>query len=207
MSKLLALRATAGACTLSLAVLVAESESRADEGDALLADRPAATPALPRWSVGFNPLALTIGRLSGDVEYLVLPHLGLVANVHGDYGPSSLPAVNYDGGAPVWGFGGEVGSRIYGVRNLSGIFLGASLVSGFYDVAYYGQRRALPDIGVAVDLGGKVRLGDRMFLTFGAGFQYLWTPRYPGDIAPGVSSVLGAGLDPRLLLTIGTVIR
>jgi hypothetical protein len=198
------LRDSAAACTVSLVLLTVQGQAGAADDDDTPPVRPK-TVSPARWSVGLNPLALGIGRYGGDGEYLAHPYIALVANVHGDYA-SQAPVVNY--GSPIYGFGGEAGVRFYATPDLFGFFFGVSAIAGWYDVQYYGEHLALPDVGFAIDVGGKVRLGDGgMFLALGAGVQDLWTTRYPKDIGSGISFVLGAGVDPRVLLTIGTVIR
>jgi hypothetical protein len=160
-----------------------------------------------RWAVGFNPLAVALGRYSADLQYLLSPAFALLLNAHGDFTSSVLPSVEYDRQAPVWGFGGEAGFRWFSAhRWMNSFFLGASLIGGWYSVDYYGHRIGLPGVGPAADMGGQLALGSRAFLAFGGGLQYLWTARYPSDIAPGVSFVMGAGVNQRLLLTIGALL-
>jgi hypothetical protein len=186
---------------LFVAVLAATRGARADDGG----DKP--QPPSPRWAVGFNPLALAIGRFSADLERLVAPHAVLVVNVHGDFASHDLPALEYDRPSPVWGFGGEAGWRwVAAEQAMHGFFLCASLVYGWYNVEYNGQRLGLPGAGLAVDMGAQWELGHQVFLAVGGGLQYLWTKSYPADIAPGVSFVMGAGFDPRLLLTLGVLL-
>ncbi len=198
------------ACVGCLVLCATEPGARADaDAEANANDLPPAPPppAVPpaRWSVGVNPLAIGIGRYSVDGEWLARPHWALVANLHGDYASQAVVA---DYGAPMYGFGGELGARLYATPDLFGFFFGVSAISGWYNVEYYGERLALPDVGFAVDMGGKLRLGKGgMFMALGFGVQNLWTTtRYPKDIGQAASFVLGAGAAPRLLLTIGTVL-
>jgi hypothetical protein len=170
-------------------------------------DVPSAAAPAP-WAVGFNPLAIAIGRYGGDVQRLIAPGHALIVNVHVDYASHGWPAMQYDRDSPVWGLGGEAGWRWYpSSRGMRGLFLGAALIGGWYSVDYYGHRLGLPGVGLAGDIGGQADLGGGFFLTVGGGLQYLWTASYPKDLAPGLSQVIGAGVDPRLLLTIGTRIR
>ena len=85
--------------------------------------------------------------------------------------------------------------------------MGPSFVAGWYAVTYYAHGLSVPDYGFAVDLGGKARVGDRGFVTLGAGMQHLSTPSYPRDVDGIVTFVLGPGWAPRLLLTAGTSFR
>lgn len=191
------------ACLFSFAT-GPQARADADAEDVPAVPPPAARPPA-RWSVGVNPLAIGIGRFSADGEWLARPHWALVANVHGDYATQAVVA---DYGGSMYGFGGELGARLYATPDLFGFFLGVSAISGWYSVEYYGERVALPDVGFAVDIGGKLRLGKGgVFMAPGFGVQNLWTTtRYPRDIGQAASFVLGAGVAPRLLLTIGTVI-
>jgi hypothetical protein len=167
---------------------------------------PAASP--PRWAVGFNPLAVVLGRYGGDLQRLVAPGHALIVNAHFDYASHDWQAMEYGRRSPMWGLGGEAGWRWYpsshGKFGMRGLFLGPSLVGGWYSVDYYGHRIGLPGVGLAADIGGQADLGETFFLAVGAGLQYLWTASYPTDIAPGLSWVIGAGVNPRLLLTFGT---
>lgn len=186
---------------LFAALLATTREARAQDRDPI-------PPPSPRWAVGFNPLAMAIGRYGGDLQHLVSPGLALLVNVHGDLVSHDWPAMQYGGASPVWGFGGEVGCRWFTARRrMQGFFFGASLVGGWYSVEYYGRRFGLPGVGPAVDMGGQVELGSGLFVAFGGGMQYLLTTRYPADIASGVSWVMGAGINPRLLLTFGALLR
>jgi hypothetical protein len=182
---------------LAALLVVARNTSAEDQ------ERPAPSPA--RWAVGFNPLAVVIGRYGGDLQRLFAPGHALVVNAHVDYASHDWQAMEYDRYSPVWGFGGEAGWRFYpSSRGMRGLFLGPSLVGGWYSVDYYGHRIGLPGVGLAADVGGQADLGGTFFLTVGGGLQYLWTAKYPKDIAPGLSWIIGAGVNPRLLLTIGT---
>jgi hypothetical protein len=185
---------------LLVALFAAPRDARADDS------HPTEPPA-PRWALGFNPLALVIGRYGADLEHPLWPHLVLLLNGHVDYASHDWPAMEYDRRSPVWGFGGEAGWRWFtGERSMQGFFLGASLVCGWYSFEYYGRRHGLPGAGLAADMGGQVDLGGPWFLTSGVGLQYLWTHSYPADIAPGVSWIMGAGVNPRLLVTVGALI-
>jgi hypothetical protein len=176
-----------------------ETSTAVDNVLATARDEPSA-----RWAVGFNPLAVAIGRYGGDLQYLVSPAFALLVNAHGDFASNVLPSIEYDRREPVWGFGGEAGFRWFSAQQwMHSFFLGASVIGGWYSVDYYGHRIGLPGVGLAGDMGGQLAMGSRVFLAFGGGLQYLWTARYPGDIAPGVSFVMGAGVNQRLLLTIG----
>jgi hypothetical protein len=147
-----------------------------------------------------NPLAFLLGRFGGDVEFLAARHFALVGNLHVD----TSAVITSTSNNPYWGFGGEAGVRVYpGAGTLYGLFLGPSLIAGWYTINYYGYGFQLPDIGFAFDVGGKARLGEHGFLTVGAGMQHLSTRPYPLDIDGIVSFVIGSGWAPRLLLTIG----
>ena len=198
----LRLRKGVGSSLLLLSILsLSPSPAAADDS----APRPQ-PPA--RNALGFNALAVAIGRYGGDFEYLAAPHNVLVLNVHGDYASHAWPAIEYDRPSPVWGFGGEVGWRWFtqepGIR---GFFFGPSLIAGYYNADYRGRRFDLPGVGLAADIGRQFDITPDVFLTYGFGLQYLWTARYPADIAPGVSFVMGAGVDPRLLVTVGGRLR
>jgi hypothetical protein len=191
------------ALLLAVALSTSAAAARAQEGDEAVA-----IASRPQWAIGFNPLAIAIGRYSFDVQHLLAPHHALVVNVHGDYASRDWQAMQYDRRDPFWGFGGEVGWRWFPTRAwMRGFFLGASLLGGYYNYGYYGARLPLPGFGIAGDMGGMAELGGGMFLVLGAGLQNLWTHSYPKDIAPGLSQVVGEGIDPRVLVTIGALLK
>jgi hypothetical protein len=151
-----------------------------------------------------NPLAFLLGRFGGDVEYLAFKSIALVGNLHGD---SSAVVTSTSNNSYV-GFGGEAGIRFYPASSsIFGFFVGPSLVAGWYSVNYYGYGYGFPDVGFAVDAGGKANVGGSMFVAGGGGVQSLYTGHYPKDVANIVTFVLGPGWAPRALFTFGWTFR
>ena len=73
---------------LAVAFLTAPRGLQADDSDR-------SKPLSPRWALGFNPLAVAIGRYGFDVQRLLGPHNALLVNVHGDYASRDWPAIEY----------------------------------------------------------------------------------------------------------------
>ncbi len=194
------------AATAAISAASRDAGAQSEEAEQAPHEEPA--PPAARWAVGANPLAVVLGRYGGDVQHLVAPGNALVLSVHVDYASKEFGPLDYSSSAPVWGVGGEAGWRFFpGAPGMRGLFLGASVLGGWDSIDYYGRRFGLYGFGLAGDIGGQAELSEHVFLTIGGGLQRLWTRRYPSDVAPGVSWVMGAGFDPRLLLAVGGLIR
>jgi hypothetical protein len=216
-------RAVAGLALASFGVSprIASAQSAPDREDVPqggaahgAADEPDDEPGPPApsppaaWAIGVSPLALIVGRYGGDALRMVAPGEAIVLSLHFDYASRDFGPLDWASSAPVWGFGGEIGWRTFPAsRRMQGVFLQASVLGEWDSLDYYGRRFGLYGGGLAGDLGLQAELGDHAFLSAGVGLQHLWTRRYPADVAHGVSWVMGAGFDPRVLLTIGARFR
>jgi hypothetical protein len=101
------MRAARRLAQLLLAALLVGARSATAQDEA----QPAPSP--PRWAVGFNPLAMVIGRYGGDLQRLVAPGHALIVSAHVDYASHDWQAMDYDRRSPMWGLGGEAGWRWY----------------------------------------------------------------------------------------------
>ncbi len=139
-------------------------------------------------SLEVNPFAAVIASgLSGNVEYLPVRHLGVVAS----------PRVSV--AAPTWVV--ESGARYWtgNKRQASGFFVGPSLV--------YGQARGAGLYGVAVDGGVQTIFDGGLTLGAGVGVQYLTgavgaSALEVGPLESSDNSVRRAVL-PRVLFSVG----
>jgi hypothetical protein len=181
-------------------------------------ERPEAPPQPPppppapiaaesaRWAAVWNVTAVFIRRYSFDGLYLVAPKHAVLVNLHYDYASQSYPSLDYGRSDAYSGGGGEIGYRQYPHgHGLSGAFFGPSVVLGWYRVPYYGQYLTLRNSGLAFDVGGQALLGDHFTIIAGGGGQYVWTSRYPKDIAPGIETNVGQGFQLRIFLSMGAV--
>jgi hypothetical protein len=201
------------AALMAAAVVAGPARATADE-EAPPPEQPATRPP-PRWAVGFDPAALTIGRYGVDVLRLVAPHLAVLANFHLDYGSRDWPSAEYADPDPYYGVGGELGVRIFPSHaHMRGFFLGPSLLAGWYSVPFNQTGTpgknihvGIPGFGVAMDLGGQINLGYGMFLVLGGGLQGRWTTAHPQAIPSGVQLVAGNGAVPRFIMTFGLLFK
>ena len=150
-------------------------------------------------ALSLNPLALGIGRAGVNVELALAPHHELVVSGFG-----GMRWTNYVGGDTVVTrptFGGELGYRyLFGRRAFEGAFVGASAL----------WERVVPDddaygtmlLGGALDVGGQIVTKGGVLLGAGLGVQYTASTA-PRIEAAGVPVFVGAGVLPRLLMSVG----
>jgi hypothetical protein len=156
-------------------------------------------PARP-FAVTFNPVALTLGRLSANLELLIAPHHSLVLS-------PNLLAFQFDRGgrydlrSEALGFatqrsdsfGAELGYHYWWHwrRTLSGPFFGPSLLLGTTTNASVGATtNAQAYWGAALDAGGQAVLPGGLTLGAGLGLGF-------------VAMASQSAVFPRLLLQVG----
>jgi len=139
-------------------------------------------------SLELNPfVGVVAGGVSGNVEYVPVRHLGLIASPRASM---IMPAWVGEMGARYW-----TGRR----REASGFYVGPSLV--------YGQTRGTPLYGVALDTGVQTIFDNGITVGAGVGVQYLTgaiaaSSLEVGPLESDDSSVRRAVL-PRLLFSVG----
>jgi hypothetical protein len=151
-----------------------------------------------------NPLTLVLGRIGANIEYLPVPHHGIMVNPY----YSSVTVETTQARSEYEFFGGELGYHFYtGKKGANGFFVGPSFVymrttssSECLEVGCSVE----PEIdfttyGVALDLGGQVVFDNGITLGAGGGLMYL---RSSGG-AEGGSLIKFQGTLPRILFTIG----
>jgi hypothetical protein len=150
-----------------------------------------------RVSIEWNPLALIVGKVSGNVVIVPVNHHALVLSpffvstttepifVFDDRGNSTqLPQQTFSG------YGGEIGYRYYtGQRGPRGFFVGPSLmVASMVARAQNGDKTSYVDYGFALDLGYELLVADTVAISLGACVQYTTPSRsipdqqFPADI-------------------------
>jgi len=134
-------------------------------------------------AVTFNPLGLTLGRLSANVEFLVAPHHAFILS------PNVLVFQEQRGGRysllneglglatnASGGFGGEVGYHYWWRwrRSLSGPFFGPSVLLGSVTNAAVGPTNGAQTYwGFALDAGGQAVFPGGFTLGAGLGFGFV----------------------------------
>ncbi len=162
------------------------------------------------------PIITDLGKWSADLVIVPIDHHALVVSPFYTT-TSTAPIVIQDAtGAPMTqlpeqefrGVGIEVGYRYYtGFAGPRGWFIGLSLIAvsmnerqgQFGD----GSQTHYADLGLAVDAGYQVVIGDSVSLGLGAGVQGLITTKTIPDQQYPAKVYGNAGIWPRLLLSIG----
>jgi hypothetical protein len=157
-----------------------------------------------------NPLGLAIGRYSADLEYLPVPHHALHLSPVGYF---ALPGVADE----LVGGGAEMGYRWYsGLSGPHGFFLGASFVAlslTYVHGALAGVPLDAPEDTSFVQLGGALDAGFQIIVlgnfAAGAGLGAEYTadtvqPHFEYRNHRLHDLLYGAGLRPRVLLSVGT---
>jgi hypothetical protein len=193
----------ATAAALASVLLLVNGDAHAEELDEGVAFKSAAVTG--------SPLGFIIGRYNVDLEYLPAPHHALHLTAIGYY---ALPGVDDQ----LTGFGAEVGYRWYsGVHGPEGVFLGGSFLAGEYEYIHGTAAQVpspldLPDDTQYVSLGGAIDAGYQAIILGhfavggGVGLQYTADteqPHFEYVSHPWHDLVYGAGLRPRVLLSVG----
>jgi hypothetical protein len=102
------------------------------------------------------------------------------------------------------GVGTELGYRYYtGHRGMNGVFVGPSLILGFYNASLPNGETPFTDVGVAADVGVQEILWDHLVVGGGAGLEYLQVSHDFGDLPTSAATIASSGIKPRLLLEVG----
>lgn len=151
-----------------------------------------------------NPLTLVLGRIGANIEYLPVPHHGIMLNPY----YSSVSVETPDARTEFEFFGGELGYHFYtGRKGANGFFVGPSFVymrTTSSSECLEAGCSVEPEIdfttyGVAVDLGGQVVFDNGITLGAGGGLMYLTS----SGGSEGGSLIKFQGTLPRILFTIG----
>jgi Protein of unknown function (DUF3575) len=176
--------------------------------DVVLRDPP---PVRRILAVEWNPLALLINRLSGNVDVIPFTHHGLVLSPF--YFSSRTAEVQTMPVTPSQkfeGWGGEIGYRYYtGDKGPRGFFFGPSLLLAWVQ-ATGGNGTTTPrtttsftDTGVAADIGYQTLVDDRWSITLGAGVQYTFTSKTIPDQPMPAAIYANGGFEPRAIVSLG----
>lgn len=194
--------ACALATTNAFANAQATVESRVDEATKDLDQR---TSGYHGAAIELNPLPIYFGRLSANLQYMPAMHHAIILSPQITHVSNDIALT---GGSNVsqtfTGFGGEVGYRYYtGHRGLDGVFVGPSLVLGFYNAGLPNGDQAFTTLGVAVDAGVKTVIFDNVSVGAGAGIQWVKVSHDFNDLPTRSEMAIGAGVKPRILAEVG----
>jgi hypothetical protein len=158
------------------------------------------------FAVELDPLGLFVGgRVSLNLEWVPVAHHALVVSphiVHTSADVSTTPSTTAS--ETFSGFGGELGYRYYtGTRGPNGVFIGPSLILGFYNAGLPDGNQPFTDVGLAVDAGAQWILWDHFVVGGGVGLEYLNVSHDFHDLPTGPSAIASSGVKPRLLLEAG----
>ena len=201
-----------------VAVLSSRSASADENGSAV------------RVLVGFNPLPLLYGTVSGQAEVIVGGHYGFVASLHSAYETENIAPNDAEStgaaSSKLTGFGGELGYHYYPWSpndHVASFFFGPSILFGSYSFSssvasgesYPGERpvtttnvnESFTRLGAAMDVGLLI-LARPVMIQVGAGLQATFGSPPNLNVSPSMiptmtSFTYGAGIAPRLLATVG----
>ncbi len=164
-------------------------------------------------TIEYNPLALVIGRVSGNVVAVPIDHHGLVLTpfyastttvpiyvVDASGQPTTqLPKQKFEG------FGGEIGYRYYsGLSGPRGFFAGPSLaIASITATAGNLTQTSFVDYVLAGDVGYAALVADRVAITLGVGAQYTFTSKTIPNQQPPANIYANTGFEPRVLAALG----
>lgn len=154
----------------------------------------------------WNPLgAFSGGRISLQLEYVPVTHHAIELSPHF---VNTSSDINVDSTNTahrrLTGFGGEVGYRYYtGHRGPNGVFVGPSLIGGFYGASLPSGNQSFSDIGIAADVGVQTLIADHVVVGGGLGVEYLKVSHDFGDLPSSQAQIATTGVKPRFLLDVG----
>lgn len=149
-----------------------------------------------------NPLSLLLGRYGLNVEYVFVPHHGVILNPYGWFSSAEAGSVK----SSYTNYGAELGYHFYsGTNGASGFFVGPSaLYMTATATTEAGGAKAEVNFsayGLAVDLGGQAVTKAGFTIGAGVGVMYLKTST-TSNLASG-TFLKWDGVLPRFLFTIG----
>jgi hypothetical protein len=191
-----------GFAAVALILLGSSREARAQEDDALVA-----ASRLRHFAVNGNPLALMIGRFSGDLQWLPVGTHALVLSPWALYSDSTVTPLAAGDTRTQTGFGSELGYRYYtGSRGANGFFLGGGAIAGYTNATagfatknyvssqtVYEPAESFVFLGGFVDVGVQGILDSGLLVGGGLGLQ----------MTKQLASSASLDVEPRLLFTLG----
>ena len=164
------------------------------------------------FAIEFNPVALIVHRISGNLEIAPVDHHVLTLNGYyfntrtaaftslGDDGVLvTTLAQRFDGG------GGEIGYRYYtGRGGPRGFFAGPSFtLASVRATDSAGTTTSLFNYGVALDAGWQALVADDWVISLGGGAMYTFTSKSLPDQQAPAAYYANGGLHPRALAAVG----
>jgi len=163
------------------------------------------TQGVHREAIELNPLPFYFGRLSANLEYMPVLHHAIILSPQITHTSSDIAVTGGSNVSQTFsGFGGEAGYRYYtGRKGLDGVFVGPSLILGFYNAGLPNGDQAFTTMGVAVDAGVKTVIYDHLMVGAGAGIQWLKVSHDFNDLPTRSEMAVGNGVKPRILAEVG----
>jgi hypothetical protein len=164
-------------------------------------------PARRIFAIEWNPVALVIHRISGNLEIAPAEHHAVTLN--GYYFNTrtaqfttlegTTPSQRFDGG------GGEIGYRYYSGRGgPRGFFAGPSFtLASVTATDSVGNETSFWNYGVAVDVGWQALVADDWVISLGGGAMYTFTSKSIPDQQAPAAYYANGGLHPRALASVG----
>ena len=145
------------------------------------------------------------GRVSFNAEWAPVTHHVLLVSPHFVHTSVDVATSGDTTQSQTFsGFGGELGYRYYtGHRGMNGVFIGPSLIAGFYTAGLPNGNQPFSDVGAAVDVGAQEIFLDHIVVGGGIGLEYLSVSHDFHDLPSGPSAIATTGIKPRLLLSAG----
>jgi hypothetical protein len=168
-------------------------------------------PARRIFAIEFNPVALFIHRISGNLEIVPADHHALVLNGY-YFNTSTAQFTSVDGDAVVVtpsqrfdGGGGEVGYRYYtGRGGPRGFFAGPSFTLARVSATdRAGDETSLFNYGVAIDVGWQALVADDWVVSLGGGATYDFTSKSLPDQQAPAAYYANGGAHARVLVAVG----
>lgn len=158
------------------------------------------------FAIEYDPLGLFLGgRVSFNMEWAPATHHVIQLSPHIVHTTTNVATGSDTTMQQAFsGVGTELGYRYYtGHRGMNGVFVGPSLILGFYDASLPSSETPFTDVGIAADVGVQEILWDHLVVGGGAGIEYLQVSHDFGDLPTSAATIASSGFKPRLLLEVG----
>jgi hypothetical protein len=194
---------------LALDILSSQAPAPASAPVDVAVNEPA--PARRVFAIEWNPVALFIHRLSGNVEIVPVDHHALTLTGY-YFNTRTAQFTDAVGGALVTtasqrfdGGGGEIGYRYYAGRGgPRGFFAGPSFtLASVRATDSVGTETSLFNYGVALDVGWQALVADDWVISLGGGGMYSFTSKSLPDQQAPAAYYANSGLHPRALAAVG----
>jgi hypothetical protein len=168
-------------------------------------------PARRVFAIEFNPLALFIHRIGGNLEIVPVDHHALTLTGY-YFNTRTASFMSPENGALVTtpsqrfdGAGGEIGYRWYAGRGgPRGFFAGPSFtLARVHATDSVGNEMSFFNYGAALDVGWQALIADDWLISVGGGITYTFTSKSLPDQQAPAAYYANGGLHPRALAAVG----